>query len=555
MTVVKPVAEPSINAPNTVVKSVVESSIDTPVAVVKPDPVVRKARRSRAARGSMSNELVTSINDSFSHETRVTSSRSGTPKGKAADETWLTVQSRAPVHFPAEYHGLLTSLSQVQSIKPPNWLEIGVEAEGIDQLPEPDRIIAAAMSWNAEDYAQTKCTFFNQYDPAMRDRNHWRNTLKFGGSKSKEKAERLLAMWESLGWLEDPEATPNNAPEHRKVSVAPNPRKRTSFGPRKAWSADEIDAVTEIMSDIDKSSANLGVVERARMCNLTEVRGKKANSWSSQEEEAMLEIMDNLEKHPAHEHMTIKQRAEMCQLRLKTLFGTDRTSVAVKVRYNLIRRNKEADQMDDNNNNTNASANDSVMNGVVPVILRTPLTGDSDIKIPLAGDSTIKIPLVRDPVIKDFTPINHAVRNDLIDSADPNASSVVSKIRWNDKEDKALLEVFKEIEQDSGVSTEREKLRVCSARLLSRHNIKRSAESIRGRWERLNSSNNSSNTSSNNSSNNTPNSTTKRKRVDISSSSEGLYPLKSRTKRSKTETRFVTQLFDAGEERIEGIRS
>lgn len=167
----------------------------------KPEPIVRKAPKPKApVHEAMRNELPSGIDSSSSYETRAATSRAGTPRAKA-EETWLGVKSTAPVEFPAEYHGLLTSLPQVQSIKPSNWLEIGVEAEGVDQLPEPDRIIAAAMSWNGEDYAQTKCTFFNQYDATIINRRHWLNTLKFGGPKSKEKAERLLVMWESLGWL------------------------------------------------------------------------------------------------------------------------------------------------------------------------------------------------------------------------------------------------------------------------------------------------------------------------------------------------------------------
>jgi hypothetical protein len=116
-------------------------------------------------------------------------------------QTWLEVSSRASADYPADYHGLLTSLPQVKSIKAPDWLEIGLRTEGIEQLPHPDRIIAAAMGWNAEDYAQTKCTFFDQYNPEVTERN-WLNILEFGGSKSKERGERLLAMWERLGWLQ-----------------------------------------------------------------------------------------------------------------------------------------------------------------------------------------------------------------------------------------------------------------------------------------------------------------------------------------------------------------
>jgi hypothetical protein len=212
-----------------------EPATHTPVPTIKPDPVSRTSRKRKAVRRSTISELLPGSDDSVLHETRATNSRSGTPRGKPADETWLGVQSRAPVGYPADYHGLLMALSEVQSIKPSDWLESGLSAEGIDKLPEPDRIIAAAMSWNAEDYAQTKCTFFNQYDPNIRDLSKWLRVLKFGGSKSKEKGERLLAMWGSLGWLDVPGATINLEMDHRPVLIAPRTHTRTSLSTSVCW--------------------------------------------------------------------------------------------------------------------------------------------------------------------------------------------------------------------------------------------------------------------------------------------------------------------------------
>ncbi|KAG9655998.1 hypothetical protein KCU95_g11343, partial [Aureobasidium melanogenum] len=517
--------------------------------VVKPEAVVPKARKNKAAvRASLDNVLASDIDNLSSHETRTTTSRSGTPKGKAAaGDTWLTVQNRAPAHYPAEYHGLLTSLPQVQSIKPSNWLEIGVEAEGVDQLPEPDRIIAAAMSWNAEDYAQTKCTFFNQYDATITNRHHWLNTLKFGGSKSKEKAERLLAMWESLGWLKSSEVVTNNKVQHptspmpsasepRSMSCLTTMRPQLSFAGK--WSEEEKDAVATIMRSIDtnESCARLNNIQRAGICrkrleseygyqrtdravelqwykiqqelagvttveaqdqaipdkeqDLLEDTCKKPGSWPSQEQQALLEIMNALEK--TYKDTTLKQRAEMCKPLLKSRCGTERTLAAITAQYHRLRSRKETVP---SNNSTNAAVNDSAIDGVLPIILKTPLT--------TVGDG----------------------RNESAGSND--ASRTASQFRWSDHEDKAMLKVFREIEEDSSLSilNEREKAKVCSARLLSKHNITRTPESIRGRCERLGST-----------------STLKRK------GDEDLVPMTSHKKRRQTDTRFVAELFDAGEE-------
>lgn len=516
---------------------------------MKSTPVVHKARKSKAAVRSLDSVLVSGIDDDSSYETRT--SLSGTPKGKAANDTWLTVQSLAPVDYPAEYHGLLTSLPQVQSIKPSNWLEIGVEAEGVDRLPEPDRIIAAAMSWNAEDYAQTKCTFFNQYDATITNRHHWLNTLRFGGSRSKEKGERLLAMWDALGWLE-PSATVASDPHSNAVtSDSTELRQPSLYG--HSWSEEEKNAVAKIMRNIetDESCTNMGLLERAKRCSerlsaeyghhrtekavrtqwkkmqelvdtnaiqediqaghdyrpvcdnlvpeenedLNEVvEGKRASSWTSREEEAMLGIMDALEKHPDHKDATIKQRAEICKLRLKSRFGTDRTSVAITVRYHKTRREREAVQVE---NTTQASAIDSAINGDIPSILKTPLT------VAVANDGRTE-------------------------DSNLNASSAVGKIRWSDQEDKALLGILKEIEEDPSLSIlgEREKFKVCSMRLISRYDIRRTPDSIGGCWKRLSST-----------------STLKRKGDDIGGSND-----MGRKKRKQGESRFVAELFNAGEE-------
>ncbi|KAG9563678.1 hypothetical protein KCU71_g4473, partial [Aureobasidium melanogenum] len=505
-----------------------------PTADIKPEAVVHKARKNKAAvRTSLTDVLASDVDDSSSYETRTTTSRSGTPKGKAAaGDTWLTVQSRAPAHYPAEYHGLLTSLPQVQSIKPSNWLEIGVQAEGVDQLPEPDRIIAAAMSWNAEDYAQTKCTFFNQ----------------FGGSKPKEKAERLLAMWESLGWLKSSEVVTNDKVQHptslvtsasepRRVADLTTMRPRLSFAGK--WSEEERDAVATSMRSIntDESCARSNSIQRAGICNkrleseygyhrtdraveyqwykiqqeladATTVEAqdqavpdeeedlfkdtcKKPGSWPSEEQEALLQIMDALEK--AHKDTTLKQRAETCKPLLQSRFGTERSLAAITARYHRLRSRKEAVQ---SNNSTNAAVNDFAIDGGLPLILKTPLT--------TVGEG----------------------RNENADSND--ASRTVSQFRWSDREDKAMLKVLKEIEDDSSLSilNEREKIKVCSARLFSKHNITRTPESIRGRCERLG-----------------PTSALKRKGGD-----DDLTPMTDYKKPRQGESRFVAELFDAGED-------
>lgn len=200
--------------------------------------------------------------------------------------------------------------------------------------------------------------------------------------------------------------------------------------------------------------------------DLTDVKAKRSSSWSSQEEQVMLEIMDALENDPAYKDTVIKQRADVCKQHLKSRLGTERTSVAIIGRYRILRRKKETV--------TNASANDC------PDVV---------------NDTVIKRPE-----------------------------------RWTEQEDKALAEVIKEIEEDSSLSVlnERDQHKVCSARLLSKYEIERSAPSIKSRWRRI---------------------SMKRKGDDVDGSGDDDYePLMSQKKRRQRESRFVAELFDAGED-------
>lgn len=439
----------------------------------------------------MISELSSERDDSVLHETRATASRDGTPKVKTAEDTWLAVMSRTPVDYPAEYHGLLMSLPQVQSIKPLDWLESGLDAEGVDQLPEPDRIIAAAMSWNAEDYAQTKCNFFSQYDPTIQDQSRWLKILKFGGSKPKEKGERLLAMWDSLGWLGNPDAAANAEIQHQKDSTAPKARIQT---PRSAKKVDSVEGK-------DASSK------------------RAAPAWSPQENDAMMRIMDGLEVDPAHANTTTTQRADSCRLRLKTQFGTDRTSVAILIRYHKHRRDREAVQSAEN---TITSTNSAVGASLHNTLSNAPLTIRS--------------------LGKEFTAINDPRRNnvasdDRVDSAASSSTNEVKKKseRWTDEEDKAMTEIYKEIEEDpvQSMLNERDRARLCSTRLLSKHDIERSAHGVKKRWSRLSSSNN------------TP---AKRKAEEDDEYDDETEPLMNRQKRRQTGSRFVPEFYDAGED-------
>lgn len=398
--------------------------------------------------------------------------------------------SRAPVGYPDDYHGLLTALPQVQSIRPPDWLESGLNAEGVDQLPEPDRIIAAAMSWNVEEYAQTKCNFFNQYDPAICDQSRWLRLLKFGGSKQKEKSERLLAMWGSLGWLETPEAIANNTTEHHPTPIAPKVRIPASRSAKKVGSVEVGDASI-----------------------------KKAAAWTPQENDAMIRIMDALEKDPAHANTTTTQRADVCRLRLKTQFDTDRTSVAILIRYHKHRREREAVQ---NTEDTSTPINSGTGGSLHDILLNVPLA------LRLSGTEFIAI---NDPVRNTVT------NEQRVDSADPTLIDAAKKRseRWSEQEIKAMTEILKEIDEDPSLAilNLRDRFAVCSARLLSKHGIERTGASIKMRWKRLNSSNN------------TP---AKRKNDEIDELGDDFEPLSTRQKRRQTVSRFVAELFDGEEE-------
>jgi len=491
-------AGPSINVPNSadqqasapVVKpAATPTSKSAPARVAKPDPLVRRSRDSKSVRRSMINELASERDDSVLHETRASASRDGTPKVKTADDTWLTVMSRAPVGYPADYHGLLMSLPQVQLLKPLDWLESGLNAEGIDQLPEPDRIIAAAMSWNAEDYAQTKCNFFNQYDPTIQDQSRWLRILKFGGSKPKEKGERLLAMWSSLGWLETPDAVVNNGKQHQTVLTAPKARIQTPRGAKLVESVEEKDASS-----------------------------RRCVSWASEEEDAMIRIMDALERDPTHANLSTPQRADVCRLRLRSQFATDRTSVAILIRYRKHRRDQETVQSSDNNTTTNSATGGSLHNTLLNVPLATRPRG-------------MEFTAINDPLDRAVT------SDDRVDSAAPSSTNEVQKKaeRWTAAEDKAMLEIFKEFEEDPDLSVlnERERSALCSARLLSKHDIERGVNGVKQRWRRLNSSNN------------TP---AKRKGEENDEFDDESEPLMNRQKRRQTGSRFVPEFYDAGEE-------
>lgn len=381
------------------------------------------------------------------------------------------------------------SVPQVQSIKPPDWLESGLNAEGIDQLPEPDRIIAAAMSWNAEDYAQTKCNFFNQYDPTIQDQSRWLRILKFGGSKPKEKGERLLAMWESLGWLDPPDAVVNDETQHQTVLTASKARTQT---PR---SAKMVESVEE-----------------------KDVSSKRCVSWTPEEEDTMIRIMDALERDPTHANLSTPQRADVCRLRLRSQFDTDRTSVAILIRYRKHRRDREAVR---STGNTIDPANSAVGASLHDILSNAPLT-------------------IR-PLGTQFTAINNHVGNtiasdDRVDSAAPSSTNEAKKAeRWTEEEDQALREIFKEIEEDpvQSMLNNRDRNMLCSARLLSKHDIERSPYGVKTRWRRLNSSTNTRE---------------KRKAEEDDEYNDESEPLMNRQKRRQTGSRFVPELYDAGEE-------
>ncbi|THX49365.1 hypothetical protein D6D06_08592 [Aureobasidium pullulans] len=348
--------------------------------VSKPAQAQRRARKSRSSgHGLIANQDFSSMDedDLPLRVVRASTTRAGTPKrDKPSAETWLKVKSHAPVDYPADYHAKLTSLPLVNAIKVPNWLETGLEAEGVQQLQEPDRVIAAAMGWTAEEYAQTKCIFFEQYATAMQPgmqrhtMEHWRNTLKFGGNKPKERAERLLAMWESLGWLreqhynstdasQDPR-TPTNTTHHDEdLLMTDLSHNAGSF--INTWSEEEIEAMIEIMEGIsaDSSLAKLDfrhqtaiASERLKAQHEYERTPKainhqwhrqqsrrgaarKARSWTEREDKALIDILGGLEHT---EVAKTKKRFDVCSQRLLADHNIVRTTAACSGRYQKLGR-------------------------------------------------------------------------------------------------------------------------------------------------------------------------------------------------------------------------
>ncbi|THY92168.1 hypothetical protein D6C93_06026 [Aureobasidium pullulans] len=275
--------------------------------ISKPAQAQRRARKSRSSgHGLIANQDFSSMDedDLPLRVVRAPAPRAGTPKReKPSAETWLKVKCHAPVDYPADYHAKLTSLPLVNAIQVSNWLETGLEAEGVQRLQEPDRVIAAAMSWTAEEYAQTKCIFFEQYATAMQPgiqrhtMEHWRNTLKFGGNKPKERAERLLAMWESLGWLDEQQYTSTHA--------APNPST----------------PVNTIYSDQSLLARDLPV------------KSGRSKIWSEEEKKALAETVKGIGADPSLANLSVISRSTLGSERLKERFGYIRTPYAVMAQW------------------------------------------------------------------------------------------------------------------------------------------------------------------------------------------------------------------------------
>lgn len=97
-----------------------------------------------------------------------------------------------------------------------------------------------------------------------------------------------------------------------------------------------------------------------------------------------------------------------------------------------------------------------------------------------------------------------------------------------------MAETYKEIEEDpiQSMLNERDRARLCSTRLLSKHDIERSSHGVKKRWSRL-------------SSNNTP---AKRKAEEDDEYDDETEPLMDRQKRRQTGSRFVPEFYDAGED-------
>ncbi|KAI5241670.1 hypothetical protein E4T43_05324 [Aureobasidium subglaciale] len=510
---------------------------------------IRPSRKRKAAvRKLMSTYPVSEDEDSLLRETRSTASRAGTPRTEPATGSWLKEKCSAPADFPDDYHGLLTSLPQVKSIKAPDWLLEGLKAAGIEQLPEPDRIIAAALAWDAEGYAQTKCSFFNQYDVTNRDRNHWLNTLKFGGPRPKERADMLLAMWECLGWLKSPETVINKELDRVCDAVTARPLAQTSIGGKTAWSQEEKDAVAKIMGEIetDRTFATDGADQGDHVSQPTldgpiinddesqiDLHGKKNSvAWTEHESKAMMDFMRAFDSDPASIHLLAAKRAELCRAHLKAGFDTNRTVNAITIRYYKARREAAAEAQTRAANITNSD-----------YTIRQP---DPATVTAGADQREFQTPLAIKKVVESSQGSGAATGSvGAIDTHKDPAHSTMTQAatkqaeRWTQEEHGILIKVYEEIEADPALVNldTREREELCSKRLKVRHGIERSSGSVRGRLSRSNLFNDVS---------------VKRDRGE--DDHDDLEPLMTRQKRRQTKSsrqtksRFVNELFNAGEE-------
>ncbi|THW00394.1 hypothetical protein D6D26_05676 [Aureobasidium pullulans] len=394
--------------------------------VLKPAQAQRRARKSRSSgHGLIANQDFSSMDedDLPLRVVRASAPRAGTPKrDKPSAETWLKVRSHAPVDYPADYHAKLTSLPLVNAIKVPNWLETGLEAEGVQQLQEPDRVIAAAMSWTAEEYAQTKCIFFEQYATAMqpgmqrRTMEHWRNTLKFGGNKPKERAERLLAMWESLGWLEEHQYTSTHA--------APSPST----------------PVNTICSDESLLARDLPV------------KSGRSKIWSEEEKKALAEIVKGIGADPSLANLDVIQRSTIGSERLKAQFGYIRTPHAIANQW----PKKQA---------------------------KCPST-TTERGYQAGEESGSVIRSTSAETTSNNSKTNHSAFADNYQAAsDLNGDKGKSR-SWTEREDKALTDILDDLEHTEVAKTGK-RFDVCSQRLLADHNIVRTTAACIGRYQRL----------------------------------------------------------------------
>ncbi|KAI5200277.1 hypothetical protein E4T39_05727 [Aureobasidium subglaciale] len=567
-------------------------SVNVTKDTTQPDLLTRKPCKGKAAvRISINNHPMSEDEDSPLRETRSTAPRANTPRMESANGSWLDEKCSAPEKYPPDYHGMLTSLPQVKAIKAPNWLLEGLKASGIERLPEPDRIISAAMGWNAEEYAQTKWSFFDQYDVTNGNRNHWLNTLKFGGSRQKVRADMLLAMWESLGWLRRPEVVVNKELNRLRDPVPSRARSRISVSGKMAWSQEEKDAMGKIMGEIEEDPAcvNLGLLARSALCaerlklryghNRTEGgvhaywsivralvhpaategadqgehvvqpsldgpitvesegeinprRRRFGVAWAGQETKAMLDFMRAFDTEPAGSHFSAPKRAELCGLYLKAAFDTDRTAIAISLRYNKARREEVAE---DQSRRAHVTDSDHIIPHTGPATVteeggqnqyNTPLVSRSVGRSSQAGRFTTGSPAT------SVTPIN-PIKLTVVEAATKQPQ------RWTEEEHDVLIKVYKEIEADPALVhlTAREREKLCSKRLKARHGTERTFHSVKGRLSRFNLSNNTS---------------AKRDRdEDDYNDLESLITSQKRRETKATrqaKSRFVNERFDTGEE-------